>query len=79
MPTLTLKIGMREMLIALDLHHAADLYSEHRDASGEGASTFPPGRVFDESGRPIARISYNGRVWPPARWQPGMAPLIDNR
>lgn len=77
MPTLILKIGTRETLIALDLHHASDLYCEERDASGEGASTFPPGRVFDTEGRKVAKISYNGRVWPPARWHEGQRPLID--
>lgn len=25
----------------------------------------------------VARVSYNGRVWPPDRWQPGTVPLYD--
>lgn len=25
--------------------------------------------------RPMGRMSYNGRVWPDAEWQPGMSPI----
>lgn len=39
------------------LREARDVYARERDASGEGASTFPRGRV----GR--YEISYNARVW----------------
>jgi hypothetical protein len=38
-------------------------YSEARDASGEGASTFPVGIIRDRNDRPIARVSFNGRIW----------------
>jgi hypothetical protein len=30
-----------------------------------------------QDGQIIARVSYNGRVWPPGRWQVGMQPLYD--
>lgn len=36
---------------------ASSLYCAKRDASGQGASTFPEGKWKDH------RISYNGRVW----------------
>lgn len=40
-------------------------YEAARDASGEGASTFPVGMVRDRAfdGNLVAVISYNGRVW----------------
>ncbi|MEN2790233.1 hypothetical protein ABC974_11400 [Sphingomonas oligophenolica] len=28
---------------------------------------------------PVARISYNGRIWPIAEWTPGDQPIFDNR
>jgi hypothetical protein len=56
-----LKIGRRMNIEVSDLGAAADAYSRERDASGEGASTFPDGRVVADGA--IYRISYNGRVW----------------
>lgn len=37
-------------------------YSELRAASGEGASTWPPVKLFRDK-KLIGRISYNGRIW----------------
>lgn len=37
-------------------------YRELRDLSGEGYSTFPLADVIRD-GKPVAVISYNGRVW----------------
>lgn len=46
--------------------------------TGIGASALPPGfgEVTDASGRLIATVSYNGNVWPPRKWRPGMKPLL---
>lgn len=52
-------------------------YVEARNASGLGASQFGYGEVYDESGQHLARISYNGRLWPPLPWTPDMRPLAD--
>lgn len=41
-----------------------------------GAGNWNGGRVTLH-GRTIARISYNGRAWPPGSWTPGMLPLTD--
>lgn len=38
-------------------------YCKARDESGEGASTFPFPDIED-GGAFVARLSYNGRVWP---------------
>jgi hypothetical protein len=72
---MTLKIGRRLTLNVASLADASVAYSEARDASGEGASTFPEGRVSCNATQ-VARISYNGRVWPPGPWKPGDVPLI---
>ncbi len=61
------------------LQEASVRYESERDASGEGASTFPDGDVLDPDGRTIARVSYNGRVWPPGPYDPAATPLWDKR
>lgn len=43
-------------------------YIAGRKASGEGASTFASADVYDEMGQQVARISYNGRLWPAGEW-----------
>lgn len=52
-----LRIGNRFTLEVSDLTQAAQVYKDLRDASGEGASTWPGGRIDNLT------ISYNGRVW----------------
>lgn len=47
----------RIMIIAASAARASEIYCQMRDASGEGASTFPEGTWNGH------RISYNGRVW----------------
>ena len=58
---------------------ASRLYGERRDESGEGASTFHDGELVDDAGKPIGRISYNGRIWGPGAWDPTATPIWDNR
>jgi hypothetical protein len=57
-----LRIGRRQIGEVKDLVDASRRYQVVRDASDEGASTFPEGRVRTTSGS-VYRISYNGRVW----------------
>ena len=45
------------------LGEASRLYREAVDASGEGASTFPLGRVIANWRGREYTVSYNGRVW----------------
>lgn len=54
--------GRRERFPVASLLEASQKYCLARDASGEGASGWPPAVVFCD-GRKVARISYNGRVW----------------
>lgn len=49
--------------------HAVEIYCVMRDASGEGARTWPDGRV----GKYI--ITYNGRVWDGMPSHPNTKPV----
>jgi hypothetical protein len=62
-----------------DFAAASALYCKKRDALGKGNSQTPKARIVDASGEPVARISYNGRIWPDAEWFDGMTPLFCNR
>jgi hypothetical protein len=70
-----LRIGNRLTIEVKDFAEASRIYSAERDASGEGGSTFPVGRL------PGHYVSYNGRVWKgsPKAWQAGNVPVYDNR
>jgi hypothetical protein len=65
-------------IVVADWAEASRRYSECRERSGLGASGFPEGVVLLDH-TPIARISYNGRIWPLGIWQPDMKPIYDNR
>ena len=57
---------------------ASALYEAKRDASGQGASRFRDGEIY-EGETLVARVSYNGRVWPPTEWTEDSKPIYDNR
>jgi len=60
---LGLRIGNGRTLLAVaDYAEASRVYSEMRDGSGLGASKLPRARLY-RSGRKVAEVSYNGRVW----------------
>lgn len=70
-----LRIGRRHTIKVLSLEDASMQYSAARDASGEGGSTFPEGRLT-LGGRKY-RVSYNGKVWEGSRpWQSGDVPVF---
>lgn len=52
-----------------DAHYMIEMFEFLRDDSGEGASTWPTPLVR-KNGTVVARISYNGRVWPNKEWTP---------
>ena len=72
-----LKIKSRFYIVA-SFKEASALYEAKRDASGQGASRFRDGEVF-EGETLVARVSYNGRVWPPTEWTEDSKPIYDNR
>jgi hypothetical protein len=58
----TLTIGRRFKGVVESFEAASKIYSDLRDESYEGASTFPWGKIKLGS-KLVADISYNGRVW----------------
>jgi hypothetical protein len=52
-----LRIGKRHTVKVSSVEQASAEYSRLRTESGEGASTWPDGRIGH------LRISYNGNVW----------------
>lgn len=70
----------RKLQPVKDFAEASTIYSNQRDRSGLGASAYADGFVLaDDQKTTLARISYNGRVWPPEPWTPDQKPLWDNR
>lgn len=79
---LTMYLGRHNKTFhAKDLREASAIYCRERDKSGLGASRWPEREVYDDSlptGEDIvARISYNGRVWAPGEWKPGVEPIME--
>jgi hypothetical protein len=71
-----LKIGNRAFFRVSSFEEASRIYARYRDASLEGAGTFPDGIILD-GGRAVARVSYNAKVWPPGKWREGQAPIFN--
>lgn len=71
---LFLQIGRKRYEVPT-LQAASTMFCNARDASGLGASNVPEAFVVDDHGKRVARISYNGRVWPPGEWKAGMVPI----
>ena len=71
-----LKIGNRAAITVANFHQASTAYATARNESGEGASTFPDGVIMAD-GQPVARVSYNAKVWSVKEWEPGDLPLYD--
>jgi hypothetical protein len=59
------------------LEDASKKWDTFRDQTGAGASEIGEGaRIVDQDGKEVARISYNGKVWPPGEYKPGQKPLV---
>lgn len=61
------------------LKQASEMFCAARDKSGLGASQTPDAFIVNSLGEKVARISYNGRVWPVEEWTQDQRPLYDNR
>jgi len=77
-PTMFLQIGRRRYEVA-SFRDASEMFCAARDKSGFGASQMPIVAVVTDSGRELARVSYNGRVWAAGGYRPDAVPLYDNR
>ncbi|WP_299553657.1 hypothetical protein [uncultured Tateyamaria sp.] len=52
-------------------------YIDAREASALGASQFGDGEIYDREKLHAARLSYNGRLWPPVPWSADLEPLAE--
>lgn len=59
-----------------DLAAASEACCDYRDKSGVGSSRWRGGLVIDSTGTPVARVSYNGRVWDTSDWTPTHRPAL---
>lgn len=75
---LFIQVGRRRYQVD-GLQQASEMYCAARDASGKGASKTPDGKIVTANGTLVARVSYNGRVWPPEAYRADQQPLYDNR
>lgn len=56
---------------------ASEKFEAMRDTVDEGASATPTVKITDDSGKVVAHIAYNGRVFPGERWEPGVKALYE--
>jgi len=75
---LFMQIGRKRYPVG-SLQQASEMFCAARDKSGHGASRTPNVTIVNERGETVARISYNGRVWPVGEWTPDQKPIYDNR
>lgn len=64
-------------LMVRDIRDASVVLQNYRDSTGLGSSALGEGYVHDNDGNCIARVSYNGRVWPPGPYRPHQEPLLE--
>jgi len=72
--------GTRLEADVASLADASRLWNQFRDGvafGGSGMTSQPT--VKDINGKKVAFISYNGVVWPPKRWEPGMERLMESQ
>ncbi len=72
-----MKVGKKTYPVA-DFATASQLTNAARDRSGVGANRFTNPLLFDKTGKQVAYVSYNGRVWAgaPRDWAPDRQPLF---
>lgn len=79
--TMYLRVGTKLYEVA-SFEHASKMFEKARDAAlarGIDPAKLHGQMIVDDTGRVIANVSYNGRVWPGADYQRDAVPLYDNR
>jgi Inorganic Pyrophosphatase/Large polyvalent protein-associated domain 1/RadC-like JAB domain len=57
---------------------ASEKWDKFRETTMAGASEIGEGvKIFDQDGNEVARVAYNGRVFPPGGWKSGVKPLYE--
>lgn len=77
---LFVRIG-KSVMPMQSLEQASRAYVSTIEHLGLGGSQTPQARIYDDGGKVVGYISYNGRVWAgdPCDWKPTDAPLFDPR
>ena len=74
-----MEVGRHKFLVE-GFEDASQEFCAYRDRLGLGASQMPDGIISEiGTGKVIARVGYNGRVWKPEPWTPESVPLYDNQ
>ena len=73
----TLTIPGRGSWPCINMAEASKQYSEIRERSGEGASTFPAGKLLGRAAGERFRVSYNGKIWNEGEWKQGDQPVFN--
>jgi hypothetical protein len=74
-PNLSVVIGNQVVGQVETFREASIKYSAVRNESGIGSRDLPDAKLVDESGKIVARVAYNGSVFPGDKWFPGIKPL----
>ena len=74
---MTVAITRARSVKVASLAEASRVCRAYLERSGAGSSGWSGGEVRDESWEVVARVSFNGRVWPPGAWTPSVKPLFD--
>lgn len=73
-----LRIGTRRALIEVEsLADASRTFLRLQRKALDHGSILRSATIYDATMTEVARISQNGRVWPPVAWVPGLAPLYE--
>lgn len=76
-PTLNVVIAGKTYGQVKTFEEASKKYSFAREETQLGSSQLPQAELVDESGKVVAFVSYNGRVWAGDKYKPGQTPLYD--
>ncbi len=60
----------------VDFADASRVCQEYIKTNNLGGGNWNGGEITNEAGETVGHVSYNGRVWPPGKWVPGMKPLF---
>lgn len=72
------RLGQRARQVKVsDYAEASRVVRRFLDDAGIGNSCWQGGEITDDDDQVVARVSYNGRVWPPEEYSPGQQSLYD--
>ena len=76
-PVLSVVIDNKVYGTVRTFEEASKKYSFARDEAQLGSSELPKAKLVDESGKVVAHVSYNGKVWAGETYKSGQEPLYN--